>query len=112
MVLNYKIYKDQFININQKFVNALAEQSQKIELYIYLYFHLTILICVYILCLLYLYLLYFEQIIIKILNYVNMIKNSKDDNFNFSEIFLQKIKNLEIILNIYYEIILALIIYK
>ena len=103
MVLNYKIYKDQFININQKFVNALAEQSQKIELYIYLYFHLTILICVYILCLLYLYLLYFEQIIIKILNYVNMIKNSKDDNFNFSEIFLQKIKNLEIILNIYYE---------
>ena len=104
MILNYKIYKDQFININQKFINTLAEQSQKIELYIYLYFHLTLLICVYILSLLYIYLLNFEQIIIKILNYVNMIKNSKnDDNFNFSEIFLQKIKNLEIILNIYIE---------
>ena len=103
MILNYKIYKNQFININQKFTNTLAEQSQKIELYIYLYFHLTMLICVYILCLLYIYLLYFEQIIIKILNYVNMIKNSKNDNFNFSELFLEKIKNLEIILNIYIE---------
>ena len=103
MILNYKIYKNQFININQKFINTLAEQSQKIELYIYLYFHLTMLICIYILFLLCIYLLYFEQIIIKILNYVNMIKNSKNDNFNFSELFLAKIKNLEIILNIYIE---------
>ena len=101
MILNYKIYKDQFININQKFIDTLANQSQKIELYIYLYFHLTLLICIYILSLLYIYLLNFEKIIIKILNYVNMIKNMKEEKFNFSELFLKKIENLEIILKIY-----------
>ena len=101
MILNYKIYKDQFININQKFIDTLAIQSQKIELYIYLYFHLTLLICIYILSLLYIYLLNFEKIIIKILNYVNMIRNIKEEKFNFSELFLKKIENIEIILKIY-----------
>ena len=57
MILNYKVYKNHFININQKFIDTLASQSQKIELYIYLYFHMTLLICVYILSLLYLYLM-------------------------------------------------------
>ena len=101
MIFNYKIYKNQFININQKFIDTLASQSQKIELYIYLYLHMTLLICIYILGLLYIYLMKFEEIIIKILNFVNMIKNYKSDKFNFSIIFLEKIVNLEIILKIY-----------
>ena len=101
MILNYKIFKDNFININQKFVDILASQSQKIELFVYLYICLTMLICLYILGLLYMYLFKFEQIIIKILNYVNMVRNFKNEKYNFSSLFLQKIENLKTILNIY-----------
>ena len=101
MILNYKIFKDNFININQKFVDILASQSQKIELFVYMYICLTMLICLYILGLLYMYLFKFEQIIIKILNYVNMVRNFKNEKYNFSSLFLQKIENLKTILNIY-----------
>ena len=101
LILNYKIYKNQFININQKFIDTLAYQSQNIELYLYLYINLTMVICIYFLCLLYIYMLQFEQIIIKILNYVNMIKNYQKGNINFSSLFLKKIENLEKILHIY-----------
>ena len=103
MILNYKVYKNHFIEINQKFIDTLASQSQKIELYIYLYFNMTLLICIYILSLLYLYLMNFEKIIIKILNFVNMVKNYKSGKFDFSLLFLEKINNLEIILKIYAE---------
>jgi hypothetical protein len=37
----------------------------------------------------------------KILNYVNMTLNIKNDNFNFSKTFSEKLENLEIILEIY-----------
>ena len=87
--------------INQKFIDTLAKESQKIEIYIYLYFNMTLFICIYILVLLYVYLRNFEIIIVKILNYVNMVKNYKNDKFDFSKLFLEKIENLEIILNIY-----------
>ena len=101
MILNYKIFKNNFILINQKFIDTLAKESQKIEIYIYLYFNMTLFICIYILVLLYVYLRNFEIIIVKILNYVNMVKNYKNDKFDFSKLFLEKIENLEIILNIY-----------
>ena len=103
MILNYKVYKNQFMIINKKFIDTLAIQSQKIELYIYSYFSITLLICIYILFLLYAYLINFEEIIIKILNYINMIKNFKNDDYNFSQLYLKKIENLEIVLKIYIE---------
>ena len=45
----------------------------------------------------------FEEIIIKVLNFVNMIKNIDSDKFKFkfSSVFFKKIENLEIILEIY-----------
>ena len=103
LILNYKVYKNQFMSINQKFIDTLRFQSQTIELYIYIYFSLTLFICIYILLLLYVYLIKFEELIIKILNYIHMIKNFKNDIYNFSLLFLQKIENLEIILKIYIE---------
>ena len=103
MILNYKVYKNQFMVINQKFLYTLASQSQTIELFIYLYFTMTLFICIYILSLLYIYLMKFEEIIVKILNYANMVKNFKTDEYNFSILFLQKIENLEIILTIYID---------
>ena len=54
----------------------------------------------------------FEKIIIKILNYVNMIRNIKEEKFNFSELFLKKIENLEIILKIYSDAPFNLLIKK
>ena len=45
----------------------------------------------------------FEEIIIKILNYINRIKNFKNDDYNFSQLYLKKIENLEIVLKIYIE---------
>ena len=45
----------------------------------------------------------FEHLIAKIINYINMIINIKEDSFNFNEEFSKKIKNLEIILNIFEE---------
>ena len=51
----------------------------------------------------YIYILCFEYILIKIINYVNMIINSKNDDFNFNNIFSKKIKNLRTILEFYNE---------
>ena len=45
----------------------------------------------------------FEKLIVKILNYVNMIIKNKDDKFNFFKEFSKKISNLNIILEIYNE---------
>ena len=49
----------------------------------------------------YIYVFCFEFILIKMINYVNMTINSKNDEFNFNNTFLQKIENLEIILQFY-----------
>ena len=51
--------------------------------------------------LLYIYLICFESILIKVLNYLNMTINVKNEEFNFASIFLKKIENLEIALEFY-----------
>ena len=53
--------------------------------------------------LLYIYLICFESILIKVLNYLNMIMNVKNEEFNFASTFLKKIENLEIVLEFYQE---------
>ena len=52
---------------------------------------------------LYIYMYKFEQLIVKILNYMNKVINTKDESldFNFYKDFSQKIENLNIILKLF-----------
>jgi len=101
MILNYKIFRHYFNSINKKLNEILESKANYLRLLLLLYFHLDLLFILYIIILLYIYLSYFENILVKILNYVNMIINIRNDNFNFSKSFSQKIENLEIIIQIY-----------
>ena len=104
MIFNYKMYREQFNNINKQLFHLLLfSKSSLIEFYIYLLLNIDTLFMLFISCLLYLYLFYFENILIKILNFINMTINIKNDLFNFSSNFLKKIENLENILKIYKE---------
>ena len=72
MILNYKIYRQQLNAINKKLNEILTEKSDKINSRLYLFIYIDgILIFIFIL-LLYIYLINFENILIKILNFVNM----------------------------------------
>ena len=103
MILNYKIYWTQFRFIYFKLLEALSIQTKNIRFYIYFYFNISYAIIFIMLIMLHIYLYYFDQLIVKILNYVNMIINTKDDNFDFFQEFSKKIQNLNIILKIYEE---------
>ena len=101
MILNYKVYRQQFNAINKRLSEILTEKSDIIQANLYKYIYLDSILIIYFSCLLYVYLLFFQNILVKILNYVNMTMNIKNDNFNFSVSFTQKIENLETILQIY-----------
>ena len=101
MILNYDVFWEQFRYIYYKLLEALAFQTKNIKFYIYFYYNVAYSIILIILILLYIYMYNFEELIMKIMNHVNMIINSKDDNFNFFKEFSKKISNLEIILKIY-----------
>ena len=103
MILNYKIFWDGFRFIYFQLLEALRVQTNDIKLYVYLYFHISYAIIVLIIVMLYIYMRNFEKLIVKILNYVNMIIVNKDDKFNFFKEFSKKIENLNIILEIYNE---------
>ena len=101
MILNYNIFWEQFRFIYFKLLEALSIQTENIRFYIYFYINMAFAIIVLVIILLYIYLYNFEQLIMKLLNYVNMLINTKDDNFNFFKEFSKKIENLDIILKIY-----------
>ena len=101
MILNYKIFRHYFNSINKNLMEILESKADYLFLLIKINFHLALFTVLYIIILLYIYLSFFENILAKILNYVNMIINIRNDNFNFSKSFSEKIENLEIILHIY-----------
>ena len=104
MILNYKIYAPQLNNINEKLYKILLLSKRKVfQILIYLILILNTLLIFIVTYVLYFYFLFFENIIMKIFNYINMIINIKNDQFNFYSIFSQKIENLETILSIYKE---------
>ena len=104
LIINYRNYRNQFNAINERLFDSLLNvKSKLIELLIYLYLNLDTLLMLFIASLLYAYLLYFENILMKILNFINMIINIKNEKFNFLTNFLKKIENLENILKIYKE---------
>ena len=103
MILNYKIFWQQFKYVYYKLLDTLSIQTINIKFFIYLYFNLSYALIILIMVTVYLYIYYFEQLLMHILNYANMVINAKDSNFNFFEEFSKKIKKLNIILDIYKE---------
>ena len=101
MILNYKIYSSEFDSINDQLKDHLIKNSYLIEICIYIYLNLDTIMILFIAGLIYLYVKFFETIIIKILNYINMTMTVNENNFNFNEIFTKKLDNLEIILQLY-----------
>jgi len=101
MILNYKTYYDNLNIINNKLKQLLLSRSNFVEKIIYFDICSDAFMDLVIIFLLYFYLICFENIIIKVLNYLNMTMNIKNEEFNFASTFLKKIENLEIILEFY-----------
>ena len=101
MILNYKIYSGEFDSINENLKIISYKKSQKIKVCVFLYINLNIIMIVFIAALVYIYIFFFENIIIKILNYLNMIMNVKNSGFKFDEMFSRKLDNLETIIQLY-----------
>ena len=101
MILNYKTYYDNFNSINNKLKQLLLSKSNSVEKIIYFDISSDAFMDFVIIFLLYFYLICFENILIKVLNYLNMTMNIKNEEFNFASTFLKKIENLEIILEFY-----------
>ena len=101
MILNFRSYRNQFYYINDKLFDLLTVKKNLIQLLLFIFLALDSVSLSIIAFLIYSYLSIFENILMKILNYVNMTINIKNDNFNFSSTFSEKLENLEIILEIY-----------
>ena len=101
MILNYKSFYDNFNLISNKLKLILISKSSYVEKIIYFDICSDAFMDFVIIILLYFYLICFENILIKVLNYLNMTMNVKNEEFNFVSTFLKKIENLEIILEFY-----------
>ena len=101
MIINYMNFYRKFDLANTKLHDILFSKSNFIEFFIYFVISLDTALLIVVGILMYVYLLCFENTFIKVINYVNMILNSKNDDFNFNSFFMQKIENLETILQFY-----------
>ena len=101
MILNYKYFYDKFLEINDKLYLIIMSKSDFIHIFAYIYISLDTLLLIIIGILMIIYTISFETILIKIINYINMTLNIKNDGINFSQIFTKKIENLETILQFY-----------
>jgi hypothetical protein len=103
MIINFKLYYKEFNFINIRLSDQLFLKSSYITIILFIFVIFNNLIFLVIGILIHIYTLCFENILIKILNYVNMIINSKNDDFIFNNIFSKKINNLRTILEFYNE---------
>ena len=101
MILNYKIFYYKFYEINDKIYLIILKKARIIEVFVYIYITLDTLIIIILGTLMLTYCIFFEFILIKIINYINMTLNIKNEDFNFCETFNKKVENLETILLIY-----------
>ena len=101
MIINYKNYNQELELITDKLIKIITSKSLYIEIFIYICITFDISLLVFIGTLMLLYTTSFENLLIKIINYINLIMNEKNDNFSFSEAYLKKIENLEEILQFY-----------
>ena len=98
MLLNYRNYYKGFNTINDELVEILFSKSNFIQIFIYFYLTFNIVIILIIGTSVHTYNIFFENVLIKIINYINMTINLKNDDFSFSATFLKKIENLECVL--------------
>ena len=101
MILNYKYYFAQFDIINEKLQNIIYTKSAYISIFVYFYITFDAILIFLIGISVYIYTFSFEIILIKIINFINMTINTKNDGFNFSEKYIKKIEILENILEFY-----------
>ena len=101
MILNYKTYSNEFDIINNRLKDILIKDSTIFKIIVYIYLNVNIIMILLIIFFAYSYVNFFEIIIVNIINYINMTINMKTDDFNFAELFSQKLKNLDIILHSY-----------
>ena len=90
MILNYKTFYNNLNLINNRLKLILNSMSNNVEKIIYFDICSDIFMIFVIIFLLYIYLICFESILIKVLNYLNMIMNVKNEEFNFASTFLKK----------------------
>ena len=95
MILNYKIYYQEFNSINEQLNTILFSKSDYIEAFIYIFITFNIILILLLASAVYTYAAFFENMLIKIMNYINMTLNSNNDDFNFSLNFAKKIENLD-----------------
>ena len=101
MILNYKTYSDELDYVINNLNNLLIQISSNFKIILYLYLNLNTFMTLIIIFFCYFFINFFEKIIVKVLNYINMIMNAKTDDFDFKECFSNKLNNLEIILHSY-----------
>jgi len=103
MVMNYRLYYQEFNSVNKKLNRILFSKSNYIEAFIYIFITFNIILILLLATAVYAYSAFFENMLIKIMNYINMTLNSNNEDFNFSLNFSKKIENLENLLefNIY-----------
>ena len=101
LILNYKYYSEQFSTIDKEMFQTLINKSGLVKTIIFLSISLNTFLFLLIIILIYIFLIKFNKIIIKLLNYIIMIINTKNDEFDFKSNFMKKIENLEIILELY-----------
>jgi hypothetical protein len=103
MIINFKQYYKEFNFINIRLRDLLFLKANYITILLFVFVFFNNLLFLLISILMYIYTLCYEHILIKILNFVNMIINSKNDDFNFNKVFSAKINNLRTILDFYNE---------
>ena len=101
MILNYNYFYTYFFSANEKLKEIILSKASFIKAFAYIYITLDTSLIITMGTLMLAYTMIFEIILIKIINYINMIMNFKNDYFNFSSSFLKKIENLKAILNFY-----------
>ena len=95
MILNYKFYYQEFNSINEKLNIILFSKSNNIEAFIYIFLTVNIILILLLSSAVNTYCAFFENMLIKIMNYINMTLNANNEDFNFSLNFAKKIENLE-----------------
>ena len=103
MIINFKLYQKEFDYIITRLHDQLFLNSKNITMSLFFFVVFNNLLFLIVFLLMYTYTLFFEYILIKIMNYVNMIINSKNDDFNFNKVFSAKLNNLQTILEFYNE---------
>jgi len=98
MILNYKHYYKGFNDINDELFEILFSKDNLFQVFIYIYLTLNIFLILITGISVYTYNMLFEYILIKIINFINMTINLKNDDFSFSDTFSKKIDNLQSIL--------------